>query len=195
MSDQLSRSDVDRLIDSLDRLTIAVRETQLGTASVLEGWELVEEVYPGPAREAVRHHRAEEPPPETPAQILGLAKRLTSAKGDGNQRVTEAFRAGYWARLSLECHIHQLDRPTLSTPLRATQHLILRATGLEHPVRVLKAEERDKLIGGDTDAIFFGFPSLIEVQAFCSGAGIEVPALYKCRNTESGSAARVTPRS
>ena len=58
--------------------------------------------------------------------------------------------------------------------------------GLVQPVRVLKIEERDQFVGGDPRALHYGFPSLVEVQAFCCGAGISVPALYKCRSSGSG---------
>ena len=85
--------------------------------------------------------------------------------------------------------------PTDPLPLRDTQFLVLRAVSLGQPVRVLKIEERDQFVRGDPKALHYGFPSLAEVQAFCCGAGIAVPALYKCRSNGSGSATRETPRS
>ena len=69
MSDPVSKRDIDRLVDSLDKLTLAVRERGIAS-DPLEGWELIEGGCQGPAFGAVRHHRAEEPPPEVPAQIL-----------------------------------------------------------------------------------------------------------------------------
>ena len=197
MSDPVTREDIQQLCASLDRLSLAVRESGLSQGNLLEGWEVVEPLYQGPGLGSVLHHRLEEGPPETPEQIAELAKKLTSSKGDGPARVREAFVAGFWARIALECHVKQLDSPTTqaAAALRSTQYLVVRASGLEHPVRVLKADEKEKLVGKDPLALHYGFPSLIEVQAFCCGADIQVPALYKwspLRSSGSGSAQTVT---
>lgn len=190
MSEPVSRSDIQQLIASLDRLTIAVRESGLGVKDVLEDWELIEADYQGPGFGQVQNHWLEEGPPETPPHLLLLAKKLTSARGDGGDRIRRAFTTGFWARISLNCCVKLAGPEPLA--LRDTHFLVVRAAGLPHPVRVLKGEERDLLVGQDSQALAYGFPSLAEVQAFCCGAGIEVPALYKWRSSASGSAMRAT---
>ena len=192
MSEPVTRQDVLQLISSLERLTLAVRGSGLGVVGGLEDWELAEADYQGPGYGAVRNFEVESGPPDTPASLLELGKKLISSKTDGQFRIRRALTAGLWAKISLLCEV-ALSGPE-PIPLRDTQFLVLRAVGLDQPVRVLKIEERDQFVGGDPRALHYGFPSLAEVQAFCCGAGISVPDLYKCRSSGSGSATRVTPR-
>ena len=113
-------------------------------------------------------------------------------KGDGEERIRRAFTAGFWAKISVDCGV-KLSGPE-PLKLRDTQFLVVRAIGLPYPVCVLK-EERDLLVGQGSQALSCGFPSLAEVQAFCCGAGFEVPASYKWKNSASSSATRVIPAS
>eukprot|EP00435_Cladocopium_sp_Y103_P018082 s4606_g4.t1 len=155
------------LISALERLTLAVREGGLGVGGGLEDWELVEEDYKGPGFGAVLNFRLEEGPPATPSQLCELGRKLTSSKADGQERIRRAFTAGFWAKIALLCDV------SLSGPepiaLKDTQFLVIRAFGLSHPVRVLKAEERDQLVGG--------------VPKACRGAGVLLWSWHWCSCT------------
>ena len=105
---RLPGQDVLQLISSLERLTLAVRGSGLGVVGGLEDWELVEADYQGPGYGAVRNFEVESGPPDTPASLLELGKKLISSKTDGQFRIRRAFTAGFWAKISL-CFVKLLS--------------------------------------------------------------------------------------
>ena len=186
----MTRSDILRLIDSLEGLTLAIREGGLVVQQedLLADWTLIAGEQPRPELGDSGPFQAEEGPPPVPASLLFLSRQLHSAKSNGEVRIRRAYNAGFWARIAVEtCTSFQGPE---ALPLKNAHFLILRARGLSRPVRVLKWEEADRLVRSDPEAIHLGFPSLIEVQSFCCGAGVSVPPLYGWRNSASSSAQR-----
>ena len=95
------------------------------------------------------------------------------------QRVHLCYSAGHWARVSLETYTQSLNSPILSEP--ATHYIVLRACGLGDFVRFASADhfERSKSVTFSEVSLYFGFETETELEVFCQGARIAVPALWK----------------
>ena len=160
-------------------------------------WELVElaslapgvsdpnRPYPFAARPA------EEGPPELPHQFLQLARaKLLSKVLPAHTRAKRAFDSGFWARVSLDtCTPYE---PLERIPALSPCHwIVLRGPGVAEPIRACTQREAWAAIHHfDSTVISEEFASLTELQLFCVGARIEIPALWRCRNLGSDSRAR-----
>ena len=92
-------------------------------------------------------------------------------------RVQRAWEAGHWARATLEGRINK-PRPTPKISNRPTVYLVLRAPGLDRPVRVSTAAEYFKILPRfSEDSVSHSFPSLAEARVYCIAAGVDFPEL------------------
>ncbi len=109
-----------------------------------------------------------------PDHCVDFCSRLGSAE-EARRRATRAWEAGRWARAALEGIIPK-PRPTPKIHLRPCVYLIVRAPGIENPVRVASANEYFRLLPVFTqDSISHSFPSIAEARCYCAGVGIPLP--------------------
>ena len=148
-------------------------------------WVLVAEEHPFGIGTGIPHHRfreLESGPPEIPSSILDYGSKLWEGPGPF-VRSDRAWRAGFWAALSLVCCTSY--QPAESIPLWDTIWVVLRARGISRPVIVQSWGEVERLTnlpGSRVDPIIQGFPSYSEVCIFCAGGGINIPGIYQWKN-------------
>ena len=182
-------SEINGLVRALDRLSLAIERSNAQQGD----WEVVGSSPTSAANveppSATRLRKSEIAfgdydsfallLPPVPAYLFRLGNRLVEGQYTAEYRIKRAFEAGYWASLVVE---NRLEKPRASLPLniRPTVYIILRASGLEAPTRVSNASDLHRLTGRFTDyTLCHGFPSLAEAEAYCSGAGIDLPCLHQ----------------
>ena len=174
---------------SLAARTLSQHVTSSSSASpgVPDGWEVVEEEtapYPTLAdslRRAGLFRGVEEGPLDTPPACLDLAKRrLTSVSIGAEARAHRAFRAGFWARASIETHTDYRSEPPLKD-LKVSHWVVLSCNKEPSSFRVCSRSAFEKLTEGAEDIVCEKFASIAEVQIFCLGAQAPVPQLLSCR--------------
>lgn len=154
-------------------------------------WEVVEESAPpfgqSDATEAypgASQVRPGDSAPPVPQNILDLCStRLRSASVPVESRVRRAFESGHqaWTALSLSSDYRQAG-PVVH--LKSTHWIVLRGAGLVEPIRTASRRQAVQALARvDSRAIIEEFPSFVELQVFCLGARIDIPALKQCRNT------------
>ena len=200
----LSSSEVCDLILALNRLSLALENynsTPQGapfagpSASLApevvtdsgECWVLVEdsEKLPAGYSDPRSYRIVEDGPGPTPPALVSLGRnRLTGVDPGFEARVRRAYVAGFWAWAAIQTQTEY--SPADPIPLPDSRFLVLRSWTCDpKKIRVPFQVERKsdlKLILGDLSApgaIVQGFASLTEVQVFCGGACIEVPAFYQ----------------
>eukprot|EP00435_Cladocopium_sp_Y103_P061707 s196_g23.t1 len=117
--------------------------------------------------------------PAVPGYYLRLGKRLVAGEYTVDYRIKRAWEAGFWASLVLG---NKISKPRASLPLniRPCIYIILKAPGLESPTRVSSASDLHRITGRFTeDTLCHGFPSLAEAEAYCGGAGVELPCQHQ----------------
>eukprot|EP00435_Cladocopium_sp_Y103_P043455 s3074_g12.t1 len=186
---------VAELVAALDRLSLAIQSRPAqgaGSSQASSGvadWELIreEETSQGPQsdldrrRSLVRdgdYNSFAELIPECPKHLISGCKRLSGGGVSPEFRAKRAFEAGYWARLALAGRLAK-PRSTVALNLAPRVYIILRARGLSAPTRVANASDLNRITGHfDQTTICHGFPSLAEAEAYCSGAGVDLPPLH-----------------
>ena len=109
-----------------------------------------------------------------PEHCVDFCSRLGSPE-EARRRASRAWEAGRWARAALEGIIPK-PRPTPKIHLRPCVYIIVRAPGIENPVRVGSANEFFRLLPVFTpDSISHSFPSIAEARCYCAGVGIPLP--------------------
>ena len=174
-------------------------------------WDTVAEPQdpPGVPNPSVRYIpicAADRSPPDFPKALGSLATEHISSTSPGPvARAARAFEMGFWARTGLE------TRRTITPLGRALpvtdEHWIFWTTirfGQLRPVRFTCQEDAQRLSdlfpcdrSNHNQATFLvGFPTLFELQCFCIGARMVVPALWKYRpRVQSHSSAVQNPGS
>ena len=126
----------------------------------------------------------EEGPPDTPEFLLRYSEvgRLKISPYP-QDRTHRAFRAGFWARCGIDTHCQlDIDYPT-SSP--TTHWLVWSAQGLNVPVRFTEQALAERLVAAipksriGSCCYLVGFTTVLELQAFCIGARIRVPARWQ----------------
>ena len=147
-------------ISQIARLWTCTKDA--GPAFIGEGWRTVPE-GPGPV----------------PPLVEDQAAFVCHDEREGLQRVHLSYSAGFWARVSLETYTDQVSPAVISEP--AKHFIVLRACGLGGAVRFASAEHfdhfRNQIFSGG--CVFHGFATETELEVFCQGARIAVPALYQ----------------
>lgn len=118
-------------------------------------------------------------PPELPPGILEIAASVSWEEGQGELRVKRAFEAGFWARLLVKAGIAQTYPVIISAP--ASHFVVLRAAGLGAYARFKSKADFDSFVAcsvSGNSLVASGFARLEELEVFCIGASIPLPALY-----------------
>ena len=194
MSHPVTKEDLAQLISAVNRLSIALERSSLASSSSqtveprpvisVAGWELVEEAFELPLSVKVDPHRVFEDGPEPiPEDLLALtSSKLTSVCGPPRDRVLRAWKAGVWAWAANATHSEYKQAEPLS--LSDVHWVVVRHSRITGPVRVRKLSELRSLLASQAcecePAIYQGFPSITEVQVFCSSFGTGLPPLYQC---------------
>lgn len=202
----ISSSEVKDLIAALTRLSIALEtyntthqlpsssatSAPLDTGVVTDGgesWILVEdsERLPLGYSDPRIYRIVEDSPGATPPALVSLGRnRLTGVDPGFEARVRRAYVAGFWAWAALSTNTEY--KPADPIPLPDSRYVVLRSWTLNPrvvkvPFQVERKSDLKALLGdlSAPGAIIQGFAPLTEVQIFCGGASIEVPALYQWR--------------
>ena len=191
MSLPITKSDIDLLIGALNRLSVALEASTATTSSTstsptisIAGWELVEPISEQPFKVALQFRRVfEDGPQPIPNDLLTIAAgKLSSVAGDPRERVTRAWRAGFWAWAAVSTHSPYSRAEAIS--LSDTQWIIANHPRSTGPIRVRKLGDLRQLLAsippGAEEPCYQGFASLTEVQIFCASYGIDTPPLYQC---------------
>ena len=115
-------------------------------------------------------------PPETPACALTLGNRcLSGAAGGAAKAVDRAFRAGFWAHISIATYTpyEPLTKPPHHTPAHWIC-LIPHRLGASFRTHTLWEIE---VINSCEQAAIEGFSTFSEVEIFCAGAACPIPPL------------------
>ena len=117
-------------------------------------------------------------PGPVPAICRDVSDFVSSDEREGLQRVDIAYSAGFWARAALETFTPITYPIAVSDP--PTHYIVLRASGLGGFVRFASKNHFDRFLAQSSseDLIAHGFASEAEIQVFCQGAKIAVPARY-----------------
>lgn len=195
MSYSISKADVDLLISALNRLSIALERGATLTSSSssadrpvasIAGWELVEPSSEQPYVVEIDRFRVfEDGPQPVPEQLLtAAASRLSNVAGNPQDRVTRAWKAGFWCWAAVATHTDYTQQDPIS--VSDTQWIIFRHSRISSPVRVRKITELRQLLAsqvpGVDSAVYQGFASVTEVQVCCASYGVGVPPIYQCRS-------------
>ena len=121
----------------------------------------------------------EEGPGPLPALLQDQAIFLDCDEREALQRVHLSFAAGFWARASLETHCHTFTPPVVSTPSKHT--IVLRACGLGGFVRFAAVDHVQKFsdLCFSEVSLYHSFATETELEIYCQGARIAVPALWE----------------
>ncbi len=112
-----------------------------------------------------------------PDFCLALCSRLALGSAPAiERRAQRAWEAGLWAKATLEGRVRK-PRPTPKIDLKPEIYIIVRAPGLDHPVRVSTAGEYFRLIPSfrNSESISHSFPSIAEARVYCAAIGIAFP--------------------
>ena len=114
---------------------------------------------------------------QAPDFCLALCSRLALGSQPAIQRRAQrAWEAGLWAKATLEGRV-QKPRPSPKLDLKPEVYIIVRAPGLDHPVRVSTAAEYFRIIPSfrNSNSISHSFPSIAEARVYCAAIGIAFP--------------------
>ncbi len=195
----VTSSDIRALVSALEQLTLQVSDLvsrveaqQPPTSTVdLGDWELVgsPELPFGFANveELSRLHSFRGPetgPPDTPSFLLDFACReLKGPSSTCYRRAHRAFRAGFWALVSIETHTPYRSVDPFGPPDK--HWIVLRCQAGTRPVRVGSKTDFHKVVGSTPEDLLVAesFASVAEVAIFCAGAGIRVPPLQQWKGS------------
>ena len=144
---------------------------------IARNWKLSEEAglpYSGPPFWSV-----EDGPGRVPALIEDQAPFVCQNLREGIQRIHICFSAGFWARAALETFTEQLTPFELSSPPKHT--IVLRSLGLGGFVRFDSEVDFASFCAQSPGEkrVAYGVATFTELEVFCQGARIQVPALFK----------------
>lgn len=135
---------------------------------------------------SLRHHSVEDGPPKPTKAILAIARaRLSSSVVSVDHRVHRSLSAGHWAWAAIETvTVYCPEGPIKGI---ASQHwIVLRGVGLSSPFRTTSKRDVLKLVDlHHPETVVEEFPSLIELEIFCSSARICIPPLKQWRKITS----------
>ena len=119
---------------------------------------------------------AEDGPPEVPEQLLEFGRYcLPVSTFTAHNRVCEAFRAGFWARVALDCVIPY--KRIEQTPRVPAHWIVLRVGGHKPAARFENQTSFEHYVRGASDnvLIYEAFQNIAEVHIFCHAARIFLP--------------------
>ena len=130
-------------------------------------------------------HGADTGPPEIPDFCLQLGEKHFGPNPDFVlQKVSSAFEAGFWAKAAIDCCIRYSSRKP-AIPGEIIRHIIVLRSSHYTSFRVNCWQDFCDLCDiTDEQVVYESFSTFAEVQLFCAGAGLEVPALKKWINRQ-----------
>ena len=145
---------------------------------------------------SVKHRTAEEGPGEIPPILLDFARNKLTAKSPGPEfRARRAFNAGFWARIAIDTDTaYSLAEPI---PECRIQHwIVLACLAFGGSARFTTRSDFGRAIEGDPRfSVYEAFASQTELEIFCAGASVPLPALRTWRKPVSSLSARGTQAS
>ena len=200
----MSDEAIERLIASVDRLTIATgdlasafsaqpsrptseaapNQSQAGAfALVIE--ELAKTPFPEHFSTEVARTRylgPEDGPGSVPGFVFRFVEgRLSKKSPEVAERAKSAYTAGFWSSVALSTHTEYTPREA-TVGLNKKHWVVLRS---EHPNPFRTVTKRDfQRIAplADQHLICEVFETLAEVEVYCLAAGVPIPALLSCSN-------------
>lgn len=129
---------------------------------------------------SLRFRGADEGPPEVPDFCLDLVWGKLGLSGEAlRTKTASAFVAGFWARAALDCHI-PYSRRSVSDAGDIVRHIVVFRSTHCSSFRVTCWQDLTDLCDvTDSTIIYETFSSFTEVQVFCAGASLEIPALKR----------------
>ena len=122
-------------------------------------------------------------PPEIPDFCLQLGQLHFGPNPEFVQnKVSSAFEAGFWAKSAIDCCIpYSVRKPASSGEI--IRHIVVLRSSHISSFRVNCWQDFTDLCDiTDAQLVYESFSTFAEVQLFCAGAGLEVPALKKWIN-------------
>ena len=119
---------------------------------------------------------AEDGPAPIPDQLLEFGRiSLPVSEYTAHIRVAEAFRAGFWARVSIDCAV---PYTWLDPPPRVPAHwIVLRAGGRQPATRFENLTSFEEFVRGASESVlvYEVFQNIAEVHIFCHAARVFLP--------------------
>ena len=133
-----------------------------------------------PFCQELRFYAVETGPPEVPDFCLSLGRqKLVGSSALIEKKVSSAFIAGFWARVSLDCVVPYSQRKS-EAPGESISHFVVLRSSHSSPFRVTFWQDLTDLCDiTDPTIVYEIFATFTEVQIFCAGAGTEIPALKR----------------
>lgn len=113
-----------------------------------------------------------------PAYCFGFCSSLSGSAAEVEQRVQRACKAGIWAKATLDGRVDK-PRPTPKLRIEPAVYIVVRAPGVDRPVRLATATEFFRLVPAFTESIFHSFPLIGEGKVHCAALGIRFPDLQQ----------------
>ena len=133
----------------------------------------------GPSTRGRRETRDEIERSFSPYPDFGAAgRRLSGSSYSGESRLRRAWRAGQWARATLEGRIHSPNR-TEQLDLRSRIYVVLRTDSSDTPRAFSTSHSYFRCIGrlANSGSVSHAFPSEAEARAYCDGAHRTFPTI------------------
>ena len=127
---------------------------------------------------------AEDGPPEVPEQLLEFGRYcLPVSTFTAHERVFAAFRAGFWARVALDCVVpyQRIDQAS-----RVPAHwIVLRVGGHKPAARFENQTSFEQYVRGASEKVlvYEVFQNIAEVHIFCHAARIFLPQCLVWRSS------------
>ena len=184
------------LTTAIQDLTAAVHQLTLATQSLQSAITpspgscgsdyLIEEIAPsyepdrlGEVQAVLSYHTPELGPLELPFWLPGhIHKKFGVSELGLEPQLLRVFSAGFWAKYSLDTHVDfEAERPL---PGSVVGHWVVLRSPYKVPFRVNNFGDLKAFIHTeDKSVIVQGLQSIWEVEVFCLGATIPVPALWR----------------
>lgn len=188
MSDKVlvERSALQAIFERLEEVRDELASLQSSILEAVGGWRVAaaEEpaiLIPHNIRVDVYHKLlfcgADTGPPELPEACYHVCKHLER----GSSRAERAFRAGFWSKSAIDCHVPYTPEKPLPG-VEPSQWLIIREDHSLIPCRVYTEGEAVQIIGKSDNVICEKFETLAEVNLYCLGASIKVPKLVSWKS-------------
>ena len=178
-----------QLASSAVRLA-STASTQIGNQGVGSFVEIAKEEEPEGLKDRewvwrTKFNRiAEDGPPDVPEQLLDFGRYLLPCSAySAHIRISEAFRAGFWARVAIDTVTpYQRIAPSPRVP---AHWVVLRVGGHKPQARFENLTSFEEYIRGasETVLVYEVFQNIAEVHAFCHAARIFLPRCLVWRST------------
>ena len=134
---------------------------------------------------------AEGGPGQIPPILLDIARSKLSSKSPGaNFRAQNPFRAGFWAKIAVATStVYQPIGPV--PELKARHCIVLACPAFSGAARFTSRADFGRAIEADIkNSVFESFASQTELEIFCAGASVPLPALKTWRKQTSSTLVR-----